>query len=252
MNEYQRFSTYYDKLMAADYHSYFAYVEEIFKRTQKAPEIVLDLCCGTGNLTILLAEKGYDMIGLDLSETMLAEAMNKCGGNNQKILFLNADMRTFELYGTVSAVICSFDGINHLLTPEDVLCCFKRVALFLEPGGVFLFDLNTEHKLKNVLGGNTFLYDVPEVFCAWQTDFSEKKHLAEFNLTFFEKTGEKYLRYDETYYERAYSLEEIKSLLKKAGFLDPEVFGEFSFEKPKEDAERVFFVTRKPEENLKK
>jgi len=251
MNEYLEFSKVYDELnAAAGYQKRAEFFEKIFAAHHFAPKSILDLACGTGNITVPLARKGYEMIGLDLSSQMLSCAFDKSLKENLEVLWICADMRDFELYGTVDAAVCSLDGINHLLTPEDVLSCFERVRLFLNPGGIFIFDINTIDKLQCVLGNNAFVYDTGNVFCVWQNAFSEKDMLSRFALSVFEKQGGLFRRFDEEHYEKGYGTDEIESLLRQAGFSGISTYGEFSLKPPKQKAERVFFAAKKSGEEI--
>ena len=237
---YQSFAAGYEKFSADnDYAAFADYYEEIFSKYNIKPSLVLDLGCGSGSLTDIMAKKGYDMIGVDISPEMLDMAREK----NPEILYLNQDMREFELYGTVDAIYSSFDCINYITNKNDVKKIFKLVNNYLNYGGLFIFDINTVHKLKNVLGDNTFVFDKDDVYLVWQNEYYNK--IATFYLDMFYKTDGKYERFYEEHYERAYEADKIKEMLKFAGLEILGVFDEFGFDKPKKNSERIFFVARR-------
>lgn len=164
MESYTDFAYIYDKLIDQDYEKWADYIEEIFKKHGVKPNLVLDLGCGTGSITNILAKRGYDMIGVDLSPDMLNVARDKALEENLDVLYLCQDIREFELYGTVDAIICTLDVLNYITKPEDLRLVFSLVKNYLNPDGIFIFDINTEYKLKNVLGNNTFVYDENGIF----------------------------------------------------------------------------------------
>lgn len=243
---YENFAYIYDNLMYdIEYDKWADYVEEIFKKYDAKPEMVLDLGCGTGSLCIELAHRGYDMTGVDLSEDMLSCARDKAIGEDVDILFLNQDMREFELYGTVDTILCMMDSLNYVTSLEGVIQTLKLVKNYLNPGGLFIFDINTAYKFEEILDGNVF-YDVEdEVSYIWQNEYFDDSKICGFDITFFVREGELYRRYDEYHEERAYSFVELQKAIKEAGLTYLDSFNEFSFERPHDKSERVFFVCRK-------
>ena len=249
MASYGVFAKYYDRLMRdVDYAARADYLCAIFKKHALAGTntMLLDLACGTGNISFLLAKAGFDVIGVDASPEMLAHAISKADSDAHNPVFICQDMRRLDLYGTVKAAVCTLDGINHLTGREAVLESFKRVSLFLEPGGLFLFDLNTPYKLSHTLLDNTFVYDLGDLYCVWQNSYSKKSNVCRFDLTFFEKSGNTYLRSDEHFSEKAYSTAQIEKLLKLSGLTLEAVYDDMGFSEPKEDSERLIYVVRKP------
>ena len=214
MNSYTDFAYIYDSLMHKDidYEKWADYIENLFIMYDINPDLVCDLACGTGNITIPLAKRGYDMTGVDISEDMLNIAREKADGLD--ILFLNQSMTDLDLFGTI------------------------------DPDGLFIFDISTEYKLKNVIGSNTFVHSDKNIFYTWQNRFIEKRKLSDMFLTFFVKQGKKYSRFEERHLQRAYSVNELTLLLKKAGFKTVDTYDELSFDKPKKDSERIVFVCR--------
>jgi SAM-dependent methyltransferase len=177
---------YYDRLNGADYDAYAQYVKSVFgKYGDGRQELVLDLGCGTGSLTLALARLGYDMIGADISPDMLTVALDRAYDAGKSILYLNQDMRSFELYGTVDGIVCALDGINYLRTRDDVVSCFKLVRNYLNPGALFLFDVNSEYRFKEILAKRDYFLDDGDVYMGWRTFFDENKGECEFDLTLF-------------------------------------------------------------------
>ena len=240
---YTDFAAIYDRLILEDidYSAIADYIESTFARLGKKPELVCDLACGTGTLTDILAKRGYDMIGIDLSTEMLDIARTK----NPEILFLNQDMREFELYGTVDALLCMTDSLNYIPDAEDLFSIFKAAkTCYLNPDAPFIFDLNSPYKLKTVLGDNTFTYDSDDVFYTWENAHFPDEGATDFYLTFFVKEGETYRRFDEQHTEYVYTQSKITSLLKKAGFTEIEVFDGYSDAPAHAKSERLVFVAR--------
>lgn len=243
---YENFAYIYDNLMYdINYEKWADYIESIFEKYSSSPEMILDLGCGTGSLCIELAHRGYDMMGVDLSEDMLSCARDKAIGEDADILFLNQDMREFELYGTVDSILCMMDSLNYVTSLDDVVKTMKLVKNYLNPGGLFIFDINTQYKFEEILDGNVF-YDVDdEVSYIWQNEYYEDSRICGFDITFFVQEGELYKRYDEYHEERAYTFDELRRAIDEAGLTYLESFHEFSFDKPHETSERVFFVCKK-------
>ena len=240
---YNDFAYIYDKLINdVDYKEWADYYFKIFQRYGLSPKLGLDLGCGTGNLTVELASRGIEMTGVDISEDMLMVAREKSEGMD--ILYLNQDMTEFELYGTVDFIVSSLDCINYITDKRDLQRVMKLANNYLEPGGLFIFDINTRYKLENVIGDNTFILEDDDCFCSWQNEYDKRRKLSDFYLTFFLKDGENYTRFDEHHTERAYGIEEIKSLIESSGMRLLKVYHDRSFENPKKNSERVFFVAQ--------
>ena len=239
----------YEKLNSEiDYKKWADFIEATFdKYLSTRPSLVLDLACGTGTMTRELASRGYDMIGVDGSADMLSEAfMQK--GEGENTLYLNQDMREFELYGTVGAVVCCLDSINYLLTESDVKKAFSLVHNYLDPDGLFLFDVNTPHKFENVYSDNAYvLEDEIEgsaIYCGWQNSYDVESGICDFYLSLFEENDGAYLRFDEHQQERCYSKETLIELLEKCGFELIDIVSGYNFEIPTENCERFYFIAR--------
>ncbi|MBE7024291.1 MAG: class I SAM-dependent methyltransferase [Ruminococcaceae bacterium] len=243
---YNDFAEVYDRLQDADYGRFVDFYEKIFQKQGLAPELVLDLACGTGNITLPMAKRGYDMIGLDMSVEMLNIARNKAYEENEDILFLCQDMCEMELFGTVDAIVCALDGVNYITDYDDLKKLFRLVQNYLNPGGVFVFDINSVHKLKNILGNNTFVNEEQGIFYVWQSEFSEETQVCDFGLTFFEEAEDgSYERFDEFQQERAYTIAEIKDAAEFAGLEVTGFYKAFEFVTADDNDERIFFVVSK-------
>jgi SAM-dependent methyltransferase len=243
---YTSFAYIYDKLMYdVDYKDWVSYIEEIFGRNKVSPGTVLDLGCGTGNLTVEMSKRGYEMIGIDISTDMLMCAKEKALQEKADILYLNQDMSNFELYGTVDAVICLMDSLNYITNKKDLKRLFKLVNNYLNPGGFFIFDINTEYKLEKILGDNVFFDVGDDISYIWNNRYDKKKKLCEFDLTFFVKAGNIYNRCDELHYERAYANNEIEALIREAGLTLINNFDALKFSLPHKKSERIFYICRK-------
>ena len=245
---YAAFADYYDALTHnVEYEKRADYLCRLCASLGHAPGITLDLACGTGSLTLALARRGIDAYGVDGSPEMLSVAQQKAADAGKSLLILCQNMQSIDLYGTVNTVVCALDSINHLTEEAQVQATFDRVSLFLEPGGYFIFDLNTVYKHRHVLGNETFVYDTEEVYCVWQNryDPADGKELVEISLDFFEREGEAYFRSSEQFYERAYPVEQIREMLEQAGLKLEHCYGDLTMEPPAEDCQRVVLIARK-------
>lgn len=237
----------YDQMQEVDYEAFVDYYEAIFRKFGCRPELVLDLGCGTGNVTLAMAERGYDMIGLDASPEMLEIAMEKAKAADKDILFLQQDMTAFELYGTVGAMVCALDGVNYLTGDGELESMLRLLHYYLDPGGILIFDINTPYQFREVLDGRTFVYDCEDAYCVWSNDFDEEEKICYFDLNFFLRNPDgTYTRQDEYQEERAYSAEELQDAICRCGLLCLGVYDHLSFAPPKEDSRRIFLVVQRP------
>jgi SAM-dependent methyltransferase len=245
---YTRFAEIYDRLTHdIPYIKWADYLESAFLKFGQKPRLVLELGCGTGSLAIELSRRGYEMIALDISSDMLARAYEKSQENKADILFLNQDMREFELYGTVDAIICLLDSINYLTSLRDLKKVFGLVRNYLNPGGLFVFDLNSPYKLSKILGNETFYELDDETSWIWNNTYDSRRRCTTFDLTFFVKNDSGlYERFGETHTERAFSRTEIVKALESEGLKLLGDFGDLSFKVPRPKEERIFYVAQKP------
>lgn len=292
MKEYTGFAEVYDMFMDnVPYDKWAKNLQKLLKENGAKEGIVCELGCGTGKMTRRLRDMGYDMIGIDISQDMLQIAMeqetilkkaetqnadiNKAESNhaksdkkkNYEILYLNQDMREFELYGTVAAVVSVCDSMNYITEKEDLLQTFKLVRNYLDPGGVFIFDMNTPYYYRKKLGEQTICENRDEGSFIWENYYDPDTKINEFDMTIYirrnfegqnasktskdKKTAGKtnnavyYERFEETHFQRAYSITEVKALLKKAGLKDIKVYNAFTKDVPDSVTERVYFVSCK-------
>ena len=213
--------------------------------------LVLDLGCGTGSLTGLLAEAGYDMIGIDNSGEMLQMAMNKRAASGQDILYLLQDMREFELYGTVRAVVSICDSMNYMMEYRDLVQVFRLVNNYLDPRGVFIFDLNTEYKYRELLADNTFAEAREESSFIWDNFYDESSGINEYDLTLFIREGQLYRKYEETHFQKAYSLDEVKRAALEAGMEFVAAYDACTRNPVREDSERIYVIMREQGKTMK-
>ncbi len=206
---------------------------------------VLDLGCGTGTLTEKLADAGYDMIGVDNSQEMLEIAMEKRQQSGKNILYLLQDMREFELYGTVGAVVSVCDSVNYILEEEDLLQVFSLVNNYLYPEGVFVFDFNTVYKYETVIGDTTIAENREECSFIWDNFYHEEEQINEYDLTIFVKEeGGLFRRFSETHYQRGYTPEQMKALVEEAGLRVVEMLDADTHGKVRPDSERVYVIAK--------
>lgn len=246
MSQYVNFSFYYDVLTQnVNYSKRAEYILKLLEKEQHAPGLTLDLACGTGNLLFELLARGIDVFGVDSSPEMLAQAKDKSYDLQRDVLLLCQEMQSLDLYGTVDTVLCTLDSLNHLRDEKQLQKTFQRVFLFLNPQGLFVFDMNTIYKHAQVLGNHAYVYETDEVFCTWRNTYHKQSHVVDIQLDFFQQTGKSYARSSEAFSERAYPLEEVVKMLQNTGFTDIRQYDELTFTPPKTDSQRVFFVAKK-------
>lgn len=246
MGNYAVFAQFYDELTAnVGYARRADYLLALLEKLGHDAGLTLDLACGTGSLTLELFRRGLDIYGVDGSVEMLSEARMKCAEAGADILFLCQKMQSLDLYGTVDTVICTLDSLNHLGGRKEMQQVFEKVSFFMNPGGYFLFDLNTPYKHEKVLGNNTFVYDVGRVCCIWQNRCTPGSGRVDIQLDFFEREGKLYRRSREHFSEFACPAEEVTAMLEKAGFWNMHVYDELTFDSPREDSQRLIFAAQK-------
>jgi len=247
MEAYTGFAEVYDIFMDnVPYQDWCNYLTQLLNESGVKEGLILELGCGTGKMTERLVDQGYDMIGLDSSQDMLAIAL-RSQSCKEEILYICQDMTEFELYGTVAAVVSVCDSINYLLSREDLVKTFQLVNNYLDPGGVFIFDLNTEYKYRELLGENTICENRESCSFIWENYYDEEEKINEFNLTLFVRVDEQenlYHRYEEIHYQRCYRISEIQELLECAGLEVEGIYDAFTKQAPDKTSERVYFVAR--------
>ncbi len=244
---YSEFATVYDRLQKdVDYPSRAKHLIELFKKYDRLPTLMLDLACGTGGFSLEFLKQGIDVIGVDPSVEMLGGAREKCYSEGFTMLLLCQTAAELDLYGTVDGAVCCLDSINHITDEEELQESFNKVSLFLEKDRLFIFDVNSEYKHKNVLSGNTFVGETDDVFYTWRNSECDDNGIVDIRLDFFCETEDgNYRRSVEEFSERAYSDETLQKMLATAGLEVVAVLGDMSFEAPKNTDERIIYVTRK-------
>lgn len=250
MEAYTDFASVYDKFMdETPYEQWSQNIKNVLEEYEIRDGLVLELGCGTGSMTELLAGMGYDMIGIDCSEEMLNIASSKKEQSGHDILYLNQDMREFELYGTVRAVVSVCDSLNYLLEKEELVACFKLVNNYLDPKGIFFFDFNTNYKYETVIGDTVIAENRDDCSFIWENFYDPEEKINEYDLTIFvrEETAQEidlFRKFEETHFQRGYDLEEIKQCLKLSGMefvraFDADTLGEVTAE-----SERIYCIAR--------
>ena len=247
MDAYTSFASVYDTFMDnIPYEEWAEYLIGLLKEYGIQDGLVLDLGCGTGNMTELLAGAGYDMIGIDNAEEMLEIAMGKREKSGHDILYLLQDMREFELYGTVRAIVSICDSINYITDEEDLLKVFRLANNYLDPQGIFIFDFNTVYKYSEVLGNQTIAEDRNDCSFIWDNYYYEDEQINEYELSLFIKEPESdlYRKYQETHYQKAYDLETIKGLIREAGLEFVTAYDAFTKNEPTAESERIYVIAK--------
>lgn len=251
MDSYTGFAYLYDKFMEdVPYREWTDLLSSLFKAYGENIKSVIDLGCGTGTLTELLHDEGLDVIGVDISEDMLAVASAKAFESDKDILYINQDMCELCLTEKADAVVCICDSINYLITDEDIGNTFERVYDSLNAGGLFIFDFNTIYKYETVIGDTTIAENREDCSFIWENYYSQEDHINEYDVTFFEKADEDsedelFRRFSETHIQRGYELEDMKGFAEKSGFRFVTAIDERTHKIPEADAERIFVVLRK-------
>ncbi len=242
---YETFADYYDLLTDnVGYKVRADYIESLCESIGHDMGLTLDLACGTGSLTLELKKRGVDIYGIDASMEMLSVAQQKAYEAEESILYLCQKMQSIDLYGTIDTCLCTLDSINHMTDIKDVKKTFERVSLFMNKGGIFLFDVNTPYKHEKVLSDNVFVFDTDEVYCVWQNTPKEN-NITDISLDFFIPEGDNYYRMREEFSERAYPIDTLGEMLEDSGFELVSVFGDMTFEAPKADEQRLIVTARK-------
>lgn len=247
MGGYGCFAYYYDTLTGnISYKSRAEYIDRLVMLHGGKKNILLDLACGTGSLSEEFSRMGYDVIGVDGSEMMLNEALDKKFDSGLNIQYLCQDMTELDMFGTIDVTVCALDSLNHLCDLDAIKKTIGRVSLFCEPEGLFIFDVNTPYKHKNVLGNNTFVYDLDDVYCVWQNTYAEKDNRVEIALDLFEKQENgSYVRYEESFAEIAFDESVIDKILTDCGMEIAAKYDYDTMEPVRADSEKIVYVARK-------
>ncbi len=245
MNGYGTFAAFYDALTQdVDYAAWAEHLLALIDRHGGSAAQILDLACGSGSLSLELAARGCDVIGVDGSADMLAVAQEKSAEAGEDILFLCQDMRALDLYGTVDTAVCLLDSLSHILSTEDLAEIFRRLGLFIAPDGLLIFDVNTPYKHAEILGDNAFVYEMDEFMCVWRNRYLPSSGEVAMQLDFFLEEDGVYSRYTDEVRERAYAMRTWQQLLTQAGFDLLAVYDERSLDAPQDTTQRWVFVAR--------
>ena len=249
MEAYTSFAEVYDTFMDnVPYEEWADYLEDRLKEYGVKDGLVLELGCGTGSMTELLAEKGYDMIGVDNSEDMLEIAMEKRIESGHDILYLLQNMQEFELYGTVRAIVSVCDCVNYVTEKNELQEVFRLVNNYLDPQGIFIFDFNTEYKYREVLGNQVIAEDRDECSFIWENYFDEETSINEYYLSIFVRGDDgRYDKFEEQHYQKGYTLDEIKTAVAEAGLTVSEIYEAFTDNVGSEQNDRVYFIVKNGE-----
>ena len=247
MSAYESLAACYDELTYdIQYEKTLTFFERLCAREHVQPHSVLDLACGTGSLSLLLAGRGYRVIGADLSEDMLAEAERKAQAlpEESRPFLICQPMQRLRLAEPVDAVVCALDSLNYLTKPADCRKTFRRVYDALKPGGLFVFDINTPAKLRG-LDEQVFLDETDDAYCVRRTEFDEKKRLCYYGMDIFRLDGSRWDRSFEEHIEYAYEPDELAQWLEAAGFTRIRRYGDRVLRAPKPGEQRIYFSAKK-------
>lgn len=244
---YSSFAAFYDSLQSdVMYEQRAGYIAKLFKKYDRLPTQLLDVACGTGGFSLQFAKMGMAVTAADPSPEMLSVAQKKASATDLDIMLVCQSARDTKLPYAVDGAVCCLDSINHIIDKRELKASFRAVAAAIKDGGLFIFDVNTPFKHRNILSGNTFVIENDDVYCVWQNSDCEKNGIVGICLDFFGKDADgKYIRTTEEFAERAYTDEEIRDMLEPAGLEVVAVLGDMSFKAPKACDERVIYVTKK-------
>ena len=245
MNAYQNLASSYDRLTNdVDYAGWVDFAQAILEKEGLKPRTVADLACGTGSATRILAERGYRVTAVDLSEDMLTEAMDKCADLENLPTFVHQNLAELRLPRAVDMAVCFLDSLDYILDPADCEAAIRRTYKALNPGGIFIFDVNTPEKLR-AMDGQVFLDEDDDVYCVWRGEFDQETNICSYGMDLFQREGEVWHRSFEEHQEYAYSIEQLKTYLKNAGFTHIKVWADREFTAPRDGEQRVWFQARK-------
>jgi ubiquinone/menaquinone biosynthesis C-methylase UbiE len=246
MNAYHDLAVSYDRLTSdVDYEAIVAFYHEILRKEAAFPKTAVDLACGTGSVALILAEKGYRVTGVDMSEEMLTVALQRAQEQENMPMFACQMLQELCLPRAVDLAVCALDGLDYILDPDDCKEAIRRVYKALNPGGIFIFDVNTPEKLR-AMDGQVFLDEDDDVYCVWRGEFDEETNICSYGMDLFQRQGEQWYRSFEEHREYAYTVEQLTEYLKAAGFTRICVYADGKLEAPREGEQRIYFSARKP------
>ena len=245
MEAYQNLALSYDRLTNdVDYRAVVDFYFQILEQEKVKPKTAADLACGTGSVSVLLAEKGLRVTGVDMSEDMLSIAYAKAQDLSQPPLFVCQQLQQLTLPRGVDLAVCALDSLDYITDPQDCAEAIRRTYKVLNPGGVFIFDVNTPEKLRN-MDGQVFLDEDDDVYCVWRGEFDEKTNICSYGMDLFQRVGDHWQRSFEEHREYAYSIDQLTQYLRNAGFTSIRVYGDRRMSSPDSSDQRIYFKARK-------
>lgn len=245
MDAYHDLAFSYDRLTRdVDYRATVDFYKQILELEGLRPRTVVDLACGTGSVAKLLAEEGLSVIGVDLSEEMLTVAFDKTADMTNRPIFIRQSLQSLRLPRGVDLAVCALDSLDYILDPADCKRSIARIYKALNPGGIFIFDVNTPEKLRN-MDGQVFLDEDDDVYCVWRGEFNEQTNICSYGMDLFQRWGKVWHRSFEEHQEYAYSSDMLVSFLKEAGFTAIRVYGDRRLAEPGEEDQRLYLKARK-------
>ena len=245
MDAYKELAVSYDRLTYdVDYAAVVDFYWQILEKEGAKPRTCVDLACGTGSVSVLLAEKGLDVVGVDMSEDMLTVAFDKACGMDNPPRFICQKLQELKLPRGVDLAVCALDSLDYITDPADCAEAIRRVYKALNPGGVFIFDVNTPEKLR-AMDGQVWLDEDDDVYCVWRGEFDEETNICSYGMDLFQRQGDVWLRSFEEHREYAYSRTQLTDYLKAAGFTHIEVYADRLFEAPRPGEQRIYIKARK-------
>ena len=245
MGAYEMLAGCYDRLTNdVDYEAIAAFYRMLLLREGVRPRTAVDLACGTGSITAILAREGLRVIGVDMSEEMLTQAAAKTAGRNPMPVFIRQKLQKLTLPRGVDLAVCALDSLDYITDPKDCAEAIRRVYRALNPGGMFIFDVNTPQKLR-AMDGQVFLDEDEDVYCVWRGEFDEASNICSYGMDLFRREGNHWLSSFEEHREYAYSREQLAGFLRDAGFIHIRVYGDRTLEQPGDKEQRMYFSARK-------
>ena len=245
MNAYHDLAVSYDRLTSdVDYQAIVAFYHAILEKENIHPKSAVDLACGTGSVALLLAEEMDRVIGVDMSEEMLTVALQRAQEQENSPLFVCQMLQELRLDRAVDLAVCALDGLDYILDPADCCEAIRRVYKALNPGGIFIFDVNTPEKLR-AMDGQVFLDEDDDVYCVWRGEFDEQTNICSYGMDLFQRRGDVWQRSFEEHREYAYTVEQLTEYLRSAGFTQIRVYADGKLEAPKAGEQRIYFSARK-------
>lgn len=245
MNAYQNLAQSYDRLTSdVDYRAVVDFYKEILSKEKYCPRTAVDLACGTGSVGLLLAQEGLDVVGVDMSADMLCMAAQKAEGQGVRIQYVCQKLQELSLPRGVDLAVCALDSMDYILDPADCQKAIRRIYRVLNPGGCFIFDVNTPQKLR-AMDGQVFLDEDDDVYCVWRGEFDDETNICSYGIDLFQRKGNVWQRSFEEHREYAYTEQQLRSYLKQAGFTDIAVYADRSFSAPDVQTQRIYMKARK-------